>query len=220
VGDSAAVFAAIRSGDAAALEALLGADPALASARDDEGISALLQARYRDRTDMVDAILAAGPELDVFDASSIGDERRLDELLAADAELVRAWSPDGYTPLHLASFFGQGPVARLLIERGAQVAALSRNAMEVMPLHSAVAAGEREVAEILLDHGAPVDAPSHLGFTPLIEAAQNGDVHLVTLLMDRGADPSAATERGDNALATARAKGHQQVIDQLEQAAG
>jgi len=43
----------------------------------------------------------------------------LTELLAEDPELVDAMSGDGFTPLHLAAFFGQADAVRLLLARGA-----------------------------------------------------------------------------------------------------
>ena len=41
------LFAAIEAGDVARVRAMLEADPSLASARDAEGVSALMRARYR-----------------------------------------------------------------------------------------------------------------------------------------------------------------------------
>jgi ankyrin repeat protein len=213
---SGEVFAAIEMGDVEALRRLVEADPSSASVRDEDDISAVLSARYRDRLDMLAILLAAGPQLDVFEGSAVGDAGRVEELIRGHPELVGAWSRDGYTPLHLASFFGHADVVALLLERGAGVSPVSRNPMEVMPIHSAAAAGHAQVVAVLLDHGAQVDARSHLGFTAIIDAAQNGDVALVAMLIDRGADPQGANDRGQTPLDVARDKGHQEVVDLLE----
>src|SRR5205085_6422539 len=101
-----ALFDAIEAGNAAEVRSLLAADPALASARSDTGVSALLWARYRNHAEVVEALLAADPELDVFDASALGHLPRLAELVEADPALANAWSADGFTPLGLAAFFG------------------------------------------------------------------------------------------------------------------
>ena len=52
------IFVAIKGGDAARVRALAAQDPSLAKARDESGVSALLQACYHSRLDMVEALLA------------------------------------------------------------------------------------------------------------------------------------------------------------------
>src|SRR5947209_2648550 len=133
------VFEAIEEGDADRLRELVEREPELAAARNASGLSAVLAASYRWRQDLVDVLLAAGPELDVFEAAAVGDNGRLRELLAASPELANSWAPDGFTPLQLASYFGQVESARLLLERGADVNAVARNTMAVMPIHAASA---------------------------------------------------------------------------------
>lgn len=209
-------FDAVRAGDAGRLGQILERDPSVASARDENGLSLVLQAAYRDQADMVELLLRAGVTLDVFEAAAIGNDRRLGELLDADPPLVHAWSADGYTPLHLAAFFGHAGNVRLLVDRGADVATTSKNRMAVMPLHSAVAGGHRSVAEALLAAGAPVDARSHGGFTPLLEAAENGDRAIVELLLARGADPSLARDDGMKPRDVALKKGHHDVAQLLD----
>jgi ankyrin repeat protein len=209
-------FAAVRAGDLDELREIVAADPAVTSARDRDGLSLVLQAAYRDRTDMVELLVQEGASLDVFEASALGRIERVTALAGTDPERVNAWSVDGFTPLHLASFFGHAGVARLLLDEGADVAAVSRNRMEVMPLHSAVAGRHRAVVEVLLDGGAPVDARAHGGYTPLLEAAQNGDRSLVELLLARGADPALARDDGKTSRDLAMEKGHEDVADVLE----
>ncbi len=166
----------------------------MAAARDDEGLSAVRAALYVHKQDVADVLLEAKPELDVFDAAAVGDVDRLTELLDADGDLVNAYSEDGYTPLHLASFFARGPAVRLLLDRGADVGAVSKNDMEVQPLHSAVAANAREVVAALLLAGADVNARQKGGFTPLMAAEQHEkESDMVRLLMDHGAEEAAAT---------------------------
>ena len=57
-----ALFDAIGAGDVEQVRSLLQDDPALAGGRSpDSGVSAVLSARYRQRTDLVEAVLEAGP---------------------------------------------------------------------------------------------------------------------------------------------------------------
>src|SRR5881397_3325720 len=102
-------------------------------------MSELLEAIYRGDHARAEKLLAADPELDVFEAAAVGRADRLRELLDDDPELANAWAEDGFQPLGLASFFGHLEAARLLVERGADVNSASRNDFKVAPLHSAVA---------------------------------------------------------------------------------
>jgi uncharacterized protein len=214
------VLKAIEDGDLGGLEEVLARHPQAASARDANGISAVLNAQYRGREDLVQMLLAAHPALDIFEASAVGDADRIPELLGQDPSLATAWSSDGYTPLHLAAFFGHQEVAQLLLDPGADVSAISRNVMAVMPLHSAAASGQGSIAELLLDRGAKVDARSHEGYTALLEAAQNGDADLVDLLLSNGADPKLALDDGRTAGELAAEKGHTTLVERLRGRAG
>ena len=155
-------------------------------------MSDVLQAIYRGDRDEAER-LAAGKELDVFEASALGRADRVRELVDADASLANAWTDDGFQPLGLASFFGHPETVRLLVERGAEVNSASRNAMKVMPLHSAAAAqdpGVRyEIAQLLLDAGADPNARQQDEYTPLMAADQHGDERLRALLLEHGARP-------------------------------
>ena len=183
-------FQAVQAGDDARVRDLVAHDPSLAAARDEEGVSALLRARYLGRTDLVEALLAAAPELDVFDAAALGRTERLRALLDEDPSRAHAWSGDGFQPLHLAAFFGHEAGARLLVERGADVSAVARTPMLVQPLPSAAAAGETAIAELLLEAGADPNAEQEGGFRPLDAAVQNEDEALRRLLEERGATAS------------------------------
>ncbi len=188
----ATIFESIKEGDIDAVRAAVKEDPSVAGARDENGLSAVRAALYAHKQDVADVLLEAEPELDVFDAAAVGDADRLTELLDADGDLVNAWSEDGYTPLHLAAYFSRGPAVRLLLDRGADVGAVSKNDMEVQPLHSAVAADAREVVAALLLAGADVNARQKDGFTPLMAAEeQEEEGEMVRLLMDHGAEESA-----------------------------
>jgi ankyrin repeat protein len=176
------VFAAIEAGDLERVRELASH----ATERNDDGISAVLLARYHGRDDMVAALMPADDELDVFEAAALGHVDRVRELVEIEPELASAWSPDGYTPLHLAAFFGHPGIVELLLRYEVDVDAVARNEMRVRPLHSA-AAGPRaaEIARLLLDAGADPAATAEGGFTALDSARQNGDAELEQLLAGR-----------------------------------
>jgi ankyrin repeat protein len=208
------IFAAIDAGDRDRVHELLDARPELAGARDADGLSAVLRAAYAGEQELVELLLDANPQLHVFDTATVGRTRGLAELLAAEAGLARSWSPDGFTPLHLASFFGHEDAARLLLEHGADANVVARHeTIQVAPLHSAAAGGHAGIVRLLLDAGADANARQPGGFRPLHAAAQNGDRESAEALLAHGADPSAATDEGKTPAGLAAAAGHDDLAD-------
>lgn len=210
---------AVEAGAADRVVDLLDEDPSLANARDATGVSAIMTSKYRSDRAVTDALLAADPDLDVFEATSVGYADRLAEDLARDPALAVAFSPDGYTALHFAGFFGKAEAARLLLDSGAVVNETSRNEMRVQPLHSAAAGRHHEVCRVLLAAGADVDATQRHGYTPLHAAAQHGDVDLVELFLSAGADPTARLDDGATPADLADRAGHEDVARRLREVA-
>jgi uncharacterized protein len=217
--DEREMMAAVAAGDTARVGELLAADPSLASARGDDGVSAVLLARYRFDRPTMDAILAADPEIDAFEAAALGRIERLHERLLATPDVVAAYSPDGFTALHLAAFFGKPEAVKALLDAGARVDAYTRNAFANQPLHAAAAGRHVEVCRLLLAAGADVNATQRGGYTPLHEAAQHGDDEMVELFLSAGADPTIAVEGGGTAADLAEAAGHADVARRLREVA-
>jgi ankyrin repeat protein len=206
----------VKDGAVDRLRRILEAEPALAAARDESGVSALLQARYRQRFDMVEAILEhRGDELDVFEAAALGNLARLATVTALDPRAVNSFAADGFTPLQLAAFFAQPEAVALLLQRGANVEAVSRNDNRLRALHSAAAGGSCEIVERLLQAGADVNASHQGGHTPLHAAAGAGRLDMVRALLAHGADPTAKTEEGKTAFELANANGRTAVVQAL-----
>ena len=160
-------------------------------------------------------MLDAVPELDICEAAAVGADERLQQLLGEDAGAAARLSPDGFTPLHLASFFGHEQAARLLVAGGADANVAADNRSRVLPLHSAAAGGHTEIGELLLDAGAAADEKQEGGFTPLHAAAHSGNLKLVELLLQHGADPRRAADDGRTAVDMAAEGGHEEVLDRL-----
>src|SRR3954465_244291 len=140
----------------------------------------LLEALYRGRRDRVDELLAAHPELTVHEAAALGETGRLRAVLDEDPQRANEYGDDGFHPLGLACFFGHVDAARLLLERGADVNALSRNEhIQTAAIHAAAPAGETgsgeptrcELVTLVLEHGADPNLPQGGGFRA-IDAAR------------------------------------------------
>lgn len=206
------LFNAIRTGDAPTVEKILADTPELAELRDEQGISALLTALYHRQDDIASRILERHPEMDIFDAAAAGDLDRVRHFLDADPSLVTAYSPDGWTALHLAAFFGRPDVVDLLIDRGAGIDMLSTS-MGNTALQAATANGQSKVVRRLLDRNAEVDyATVQGGFTALHGAANGGQTEIAGMLLDAGADPSARTDDGKTPRDLAAARGHDEIV--------
>jgi ankyrin repeat protein len=212
------VIAAIHAGDIDKVKALLQGDPALASARDDRGVSALMHAYYRGRKDIAEIILDFRSDLDIFEATASGKADTVAAILDRDHGLAKNWSGDGFTPLHFAAFFSQPAIAHELVRRGADVSAVSMNPMEVTALHSAAAAHATEIVRLLVENGAPVNAKQHGGWTALHAAADNGDEEMIRILLQHGADPRAQNDDGKTPAQIAQLKGRDKALQLLSAA--
>ncbi|HYL77735.1 MAG TPA: ankyrin repeat domain-containing protein [Bryobacteraceae bacterium] len=211
-------FEAIRAGDRDKIDSLLASDAGLLSAKDENGRDPFTAAKYAGRNEIATMLLARGVPLDLFAACIAGAEQRVVELAAgAGKAAINGYSRDGWTPLHLACFFGHPTVAEALLVHGADVHAQSHNAMQNMPLHAAAAGKNCDAVRILIEHGADVNARQHGGWTAIHAAAQNGDVEMVRLLIASGADVQARAGNNQNALDLALTKGHQAVVNLLDE---
>jgi ankyrin repeat protein len=201
-------FEAARTGDVERLDALLAADPSLAAARNDQGLSILMQALYHQQAEAAQRLLRAEPALDLFEAAAVGRTDRIEELARQDPATAVAFAPDGFTALHFAAFFAQPAAVEAMLRHGARVNAVSGNPSAVTPLHSAVAGASAEAVAFLLAAGAEVDARQAGGFTPLMGAAFAGLADVVEQLLAAGADPALSNDEGKTAADLAAERGH------------
>lgn len=183
------IFELIDDGDAEGVRDLLARDPAAAAARDEQGLSALMRSFYRGGGEVLVAIQTADPPLDPWDRLLVGESEGLP---APDAR-----SPDGFTPLHIATFAHNLAAVRALLAADADPNELATASFAaVTPLGTAATFGANEIAQLLLDNDADTEKTSDHGNTPLHAAAANGNRALVELLLTYGADATATTVDG------------------------
>lgn len=207
---------AAAGGDIDTMKQLLEQEPSLLKQKLQNGMGPLTAALYYGRETAVEWLLEQ-PELDVtiHEAAMLGDDRTLARMLDPDPGLLTLFSFDGWTPLHLAAFFGGLDAAKLLIDRGADVNAASANDMANQPIHAATARRGRTMVKLLLERGADPNMQQSGGWTPLHQAADLGDEILVKLLLKFGADPATVRGDGRTARAIAESKGYITVVNAL-----
>ena len=205
---------AVKTGDHEVVERMLRDDPSLLSARDANGTSALLLSYYHDKDTVSRTLLAHRPELDIFEAATVGDAARIRAIVAHDQTRLNAVAADGFHPLGLAAFFKREEAVRALLELGADVTLASRNG-GFTALHSAVADDEgpaaKEIVRVLIDAGADPNALNGSGGTPLHTAAFTGNIAIVQMLLTAGGDLTITDDKGLTPLDHARDRGHTEV---------
>ena len=210
------IFDVVRAGDTGRLKALLAEQPGLVNVRNERGHSPVLIAQYHHKKEAVQVLLEARPELDIFDAASVGQTDRVAEWLDRDPALVNAYSSDGFYPLGLAAFFAHPETVKLLLARGADVTQAARNPMRVQALHAAVAGRSAEAVRLLVDAGAPVNGKQQQGWTPLHEAVRQGNTDMTSYLLSHGADPKQQNDDGTSAIGLAATEGNASILKLLK----
>jgi tankyrase len=156
-----------------------------------EQVGALIEAAIRGNTDKARELL----ENDASLAGGLGGvaEEHKEHMRAADAD-------HGWTPLHLAAHYGNLDIVKLLLDHGADIEAVSRNAIANTPISAAAWGNHLEIVGCLLDHGANVNAINRWGATALHRAVDANRKPLAELLLTRGADPTIRDNAGQTPL--------------------
>jgi uncharacterized protein len=205
------LFAAIRAGDAAAVQTLLDADPALSAARNAQGQSPVLAAVYSGSSEIRDSLIARGATLELHEAAAAGQLTRVKELVEKDPGAAKSNSPDGFPVIALAATFGHLSVARYLLEQGVDLNAAATNGTGYNALTGAVTGGHKEIVAWLLENGANPNYRYGPGYSPLLAAAANGHLEIVKLLLQHGADPHAKANDGKTAISIAEERKHSEI---------
>lgn len=130
------------------------------------------------------------PMDELCDACSRGDVEVARKILDAGVVGVNGRNPaSGWTPLHYACEANRFGVAEILLQKGADVNALTKDAWEATPLHLALSGNPQPLmlVVLLLQHGANAKTSNSEGTTPLHLALAVGDYLTVRALLKKGA---------------------------------
>lgn len=142
-----------------------------------------------------------------------GDLEGVKEALKNGANVDSTEPQIGATALIAASICGNNDIIKLLLEKGAEVNAVDKNAFT--PLMYSATSGNAGAVKLLLDKKADVDSISLVLETPLFRAAGNGHTEVVKLLLEKGADANAQSQEGSTALMLAADNGHTEIVKLL-----
>jgi ankyrin repeat protein len=157
------IFEAAATGNAARIRKLLAENRALADSYSPDGFPPLGLAAFFGHREATIALLEAGAPVN-----------------------VPAKNQMKVTCMHAAAATGAIDLARLFIERGADVNARQQGGFT--PLHEVAARGELEFAKLLIANGADVNVKNDEGKTPAMLALSLGQKEMVEFLRKNGAN--------------------------------
>ena len=155
-------------------------------------------------------------QVGIFAAAAKGQTDELRSLVEKDPSLVNTHSPEGFTPLGLAAFFGHPETVQALLTAGADPNLTSQESMKMPPLGSAMAVQRNDIARILIEHGADVNGKAVNDLTALHTAAARGNLEAAKLLLDHGANINAVSTDGKSAFAYAEERNHPEMMEFLK----
>lgn len=194
---------------------LINRDSTLVNASNSSGETAILMAAYYRANEIKELLINNGAELNIFEASAVGNTPRVNELLKQSPELIGSYSPDGFTLLGLASHFGNEETVQFLLDQGADINARSKDGnLNNMAIHAAIAGNHEHVARTLIHNGADVNVKCEgkwrLGYTPLHVAGYFGRDSIIKMLLQNNADTTVTNDQGETPYKIAIIQGHQE----------
>ncbi|XP_022744353.1 ankyrin-3-like [Durio zibethinus] len=206
-------------------EVLERSDPAWnpADSVDSQGQTLLHIAIAQSRPDIVQLLLEFEPDVEFQSrsgstaleaAAGFGEELIVELLLAHKASTERS-EFSNWGPIHLAAVGGYIEVLRLLLLKGANVDALTKDGNTA--LHLSVEERKNDCTCLLLANGSEPDVRNARdGDTALHIAAGLGDEQMVKLLLQRGANKDIRNKKGKTAYDVAAEYGHISLFDALK----
>lgn len=151
----------------------------------------------------------------LFEAARLGRTDMIDALLKAGAD-INAYDDRGFTPLILAAYNGQSAAVETLITKGADACRPDRDQGNTAQMGVAFK-GEDGIAARLLKAGCNVNARNHAGQTALMMASLFSRTRQVDMLLAAGADRTIQDAAGRSASSVAADQGNTVMAGRVKQ---
>ncbi len=150
---------------------------------------------------------------DVFDVARSGTVEEMKALVQKNKDTVNAVNQHQYSPLILACYRGNTPVAQYLAKN---VSNINYNSPSGTALAAAAVKGDIAMAVMLLENKANPNLADGMGMTPLLYASQLENKELILLLLKYKADKKMVSNDGKSAMDYATFNKNQEIIDLLK----
>jgi len=151
----------------------------------------------------------------LYSFAALDEDRKAIGTLVDAALPLNVHNPTGYAPLPLACRLDNRPLAKFLLEHGANPNIGNDGNDEASPFLQAARGGNLAMGKLLLEYGADVHKTNARGFSALILAAMYGRTEFTTMLLERGADPGIRQRDGYSAIDYALERGADDVVKLL-----
>ncbi|CDK31056.1 ankyrin repeat domain-containing protein [Candidatus Babela massiliensis] len=192
--------------------------------RNEEGISALMWATYRDYQNIVELLINSGTDVNIQDkygntaliaASSFGHKEMVELLIQAGANIDIQNKYDKTALMH-AIIQNHKDIAEFLILSGANIDIQEKGGKTALML--AISFGHKAIVELLIQADANVDIQNKGGETALILTSIKGNPDIAKLIIQANADVNIQNKDGLTALIAASSFGHKAIVELLIQA--
>ncbi len=197
--------------------ALVSNHPQVLDEIDENKTSGYLVIAYSGNQKLFEVAKKFKTDFNLAEAILAGNMQIVEEKISSDPAQINQFADDGFSPVALATYFGQIEIARFLLMNGADPGLCASNPSKVNALHAAVAKQNLALCELFISKGVNVNTPQAQNISPLHSAAHRGNLQLVRLLVENGADVNFKSDEGKTAIDFARIDRHQAVVDYLSQ---
>lgn len=150
---------------------------------------------------------------DVFDVARSGSIEEMKALVQKNKDTVNAINHGGFTPLILACYRGNSPVAEYLAKT---VKDVNYNSSSGTALAAATVKGNIALVKVLLENKANPNIADAMGMTPLLYATQFENKEIMALLIKYKADKKQSNKEGKSAMDYAVFTKNEEVIKLLK----
>ncbi|MCP1298169.1 ankyrin repeat domain-containing protein [Chryseobacterium sp. S0630] len=149
----------------------------------------------------------------IFDIARSGTVTEVQDLMKQNPDVINQINENGFSPLILACYRGNTPVAEFLIPR-----VKNRNyaSGEGTALTASVFKGDKNLTQKLLQNKADPNVGNSSGVTPLIYAVQSQNKEMVELLLKNKANKTLSDKQGKTVFEYALFSKNQDIINLLK----